>query len=138
MIRTGATNRLKYVGIGDVLGDDFDVANLDAAVMFDESGTISGRGGGYWTPIQPYLANTWYTISLVIDPAAGTYIPIIDGFSYNPYVLKGTNLIKTFEGYTETATNTTGIWIDDISITEEDAPVGGNPSLLLAYNGGLM
>jgi polygalacturonase len=105
-----------------------DAGTAIASVSFQD-GNIQARVGGTATTLQPFTANTWYLVRIVIDTRRGVFDLYVDGVrKLRDQALRApAALVARVRYYTDAASAAT-LLVDSVRIYDEASYIGAPPA----------
>ncbi|MGH7280590.1 MAG: glycosyl hydrolase family 28-related protein, partial [Polyangiaceae bacterium] len=107
----------------------YDSAGDAVASVAFQDGNIQAHIGGTTTIIQPFVANAWYRVRVVVDTTAGLFDLYVDGVRKEQGVA-----LRTASGsvdhlsYFMDGTNTGTLTVDNVKVYTEAGYIGAPPS----------
>ncbi|HTR54318.1 MAG TPA: glycosyl hydrolase family 28 protein, partial [Kofleriaceae bacterium] len=107
----------------------YDAAGDAVASIALQDGNIVAHVGATTTTIQPFAANTWYRVRVVVDTAAGTFDLYVDGVRKQQAAVLRTaaSSVDRVAFYMDNA-NTGTLFVDNVIVYNEAQYIGAPPA----------
>ncbi len=109
----------------------YDSSGHAAASVSFQDGNIKTYVGGSATIVEPFAANVWYLVRVVVDTGAGVFDLYIDGVrkEHGQSLRTATSAVSTISYYMD-GTNTGTLYVDSVRVYSEADYIGAPPAPL--------